>query len=139
MSDLNQVNGGPTASGVESANLALTMARSCREKDVRETAYLDALERFFDGFSEKAFQASANRYSAAMAQVAAAYPEDQGVLGSDPNRFNALLGAGRTAEALDERDVAANYYRTLLSGCPAANGPAVSALRHPRELIGGPT
>ena len=52
---------------------------------------------------------------------------------SDPNRFNGLLGAGRAAEELGERDVAAKYYRTLLANCAGADGSALSvALRHPR-------
>jgi tetratricopeptide (TPR) repeat protein len=61
--------------------------------------------------------------------------EYEGVLASDPNRFNALLGAGRAAEALGERDVAANYYRTLLANCGGANGNALEALRHPRTSL----
>jgi hypothetical protein len=42
-------------------------------------------------------------------QFAEALPQYQGVLASDPNWFNALLDAGRAAEALSEREVAANY------------------------------
>ena len=68
-------------------------------------------------------------------QFAEALHEYQGVLASDPNRFNALLAAGRAAEALRERDVAANYYRTLLANCTSANGKALQALRHPRTLV----
>jgi hypothetical protein len=47
-----------------------------------------------------------------------------------PNRFDALLAAGRAAGELGERDVAANYYRTLLANCTSANGKALEALRH---------
>jgi hypothetical protein len=61
--------------------------------------------------------------------------EYQGVLASDPNRFNALLAAGRAAEELGERDVAANYYRTLLAGCSGANGKALEALRRARMVV----
>jgi tetratricopeptide (TPR) repeat protein len=68
-------------------------------------------------------------------QFAEALHEYQGVLASDPNRFNALLAAGRAAEELGERDVAANYYRTLLANCSGANGSAVLALRHPRTVV----
>jgi tetratricopeptide (TPR) repeat protein len=68
-------------------------------------------------------------------QFAEALQQYQGVLESDPNRFNALLGAGRAAEGLGERDVAANYYRTLLSNCTAANGSALAALRHPQMVV----
>ena len=69
-------------------------------------------------------------------QFAEALHEYQGVLASDPNRFNALLGAGQAAEALSESDVAANYYRTLLANCSGANGKALEALRHARMVIG---
>lgn len=61
--------------------------------------------------------------------------EYQGVLASDPNRFNALLAAGRAAEELGERDVAANYYRTLLANCAGADGSALVELRHPRTVV----
>jgi tetratricopeptide (TPR) repeat protein len=61
--------------------------------------------------------------------------EYQRSLRSDPNRFNALLGAGRAAERLGERDVAANYYRTLVGNCAGANGKALEALRHPRTVV----
>jgi tetratricopeptide (TPR) repeat protein len=68
-------------------------------------------------------------------QFADALQQYQGVLASDPNRFNALLGAGRAAEGLDEREVAANYYRTLLANCRGANGSALAALRHPQTVV----
>jgi hypothetical protein len=68
-------------------------------------------------------------------QFAEALHQYQGVLASDPNRFNSLLGAGRAAESLSERDVAANYYRTLLENCAGADGSALVALRHPRTVI----
>jgi tetratricopeptide (TPR) repeat protein len=68
-------------------------------------------------------------------QFAEALHEYQGVLASDPNRFNALLAAGRAAEELGERDVAVNYYRTLLANCAGADGSALAALRHPRMMV----
>jgi tetratricopeptide (TPR) repeat protein len=68
-------------------------------------------------------------------QFAKALHEYQGVLASDPNRFNALLAAGRAAEELSERDVALNYYRSLLANCGAADGSALAVLRHPRTFI----
>lgn len=68
-------------------------------------------------------------------QFADALQQYQGVLASDPNRFNALLGAGRAAEALGERDTAANYYRSLLANCPRADGKALETLRHPRTVV----
>jgi tetratricopeptide (TPR) repeat protein len=61
--------------------------------------------------------------------------EYQRVLASDPNRFNALLASGRAAEELGERDVAANYYRTLLANCGGADGVALAALRHPQKVV----
>lgn len=64
-----------------------------------------------------------------------ALKEYQASLASDPNRFNGLLGAGRAAERLGDRDVAARYYRTLLANCTGANGKALEALRHPRTVV----
>ena len=64
-----------------------------------------------------------------------ALDEYQASLASDPNRFNGLLGAGRAAERLDKRDLAAKYYRTLLANCSGANGKALVALGHPRSVI----
>jgi hypothetical protein len=61
--------------------------------------------------------------------------EYQASLVSDPNRFNGLLGAGRAAEALSQRDLAAKYYRTLLANCSGADGEALEALRHPRMVV----
>ena len=68
-------------------------------------------------------------------QFAEALHDYQGVLASDPNRFNALLFAGRAAEELGERDVAGNYYRTLLANCASADGGASIALRHARTVV----
>ena len=64
-----------------------------------------------------------------------ALKEYQASLASDPNRFNGLLGAGRAAEALSQRDLAANYYRTLLANCSGADGEALEALRHARMVV----
>jgi tetratricopeptide (TPR) repeat protein len=61
--------------------------------------------------------------------------EYQGSLTSDPNRFNALLGAGLAAEGLGNRDVAAGYYQTLLANCTNADGKAFAALSHPRAVV----
>jgi tetratricopeptide (TPR) repeat protein len=76
MSDFNQVNGGPTPAGAAAANQALAKADVAREKSPREAAYIRALHSFFDGYDEKDFQIHAERYTDAMAQVAAAYPND---------------------------------------------------------------
>jgi hypothetical protein len=64
-----------------------------------------------------------------------ALKEYQASLASDPNRFNALLGAGRAAEQLGNRNDAAGYYRTLLANCSGANGKALVVLGHPRTVI----
>jgi hypothetical protein len=64
-----------------------------------------------------------------------ALKEYQASLVSDPNRFNGLLGAGRAAEGLGERDVAADYYRRLLANCTGASGSALMALRHPQTIV----
>ena len=64
-----------------------------------------------------------------------ALKEYQASLASDPNRFNELLGAGRAAEGLGKRDLAANYYGTLLANCSGADGSALEALRHPRTFV----
>jgi tetratricopeptide (TPR) repeat protein len=61
--------------------------------------------------------------------------EYQVSLTSDPNRFNALLGAGQAAEGLGNRDVAAGYYQTLLANCTNADGKALAALSHPRAVV----
>jgi tetratricopeptide (TPR) repeat protein len=76
MTVFNQVNGGPTAAGVATANQALAKADVAREKDPREAAYIRALHGFFDGYDEKDFQIHAERYAQAMAQVAEKYPDD---------------------------------------------------------------
>jgi hypothetical protein len=64
-----------------------------------------------------------------------ALKEYQASLASDPNRFNGLLGAGRAAEGVGQRDVAAGYYRTLLANCAGADGSALAALSHPRTVV----
>ena len=49
-------------------------------------------------------------------------------LRSDPNRFNALLGAARAAEQLKRPAVAARYYRQLAANSPNASGAARATL-----------
>ena len=61
--------------------------------------------------------------------------EYQASLASDPNRFNALLGAGQAAEGLGRRDIAVGYYQTLLANCTSANGKALVELSHPRAVV----
>jgi hypothetical protein len=67
-------------------------------------------------------------------KAAESLAEYQASLLSDPNRFNALLGAGRAAEQLGKRHLAAGYYRTLLSNCSGADGEALTALAHARMV-----
>ena len=45
-------------------------------------------------------------------------------LASDPNRFNALLGAARAAEKLGRTAVATKYYQQLATNLPHASGAA---------------
>jgi hypothetical protein len=61
--------------------------------------------------------------------------EYQASLLSDPNRFNALLGAAHAAERLGQRQLAAGYYRTLLANCAGANGNALAELRHAQAVV----
>jgi tetratricopeptide (TPR) repeat protein len=56
-------------------------------------------------------------------------------LKSDPNRFNALLGAGRAAEQAHRSPLAAQYYRALLANCPKASGAALAQLAHVRAVL----
>src|SRR5271166_1039484 len=74
MADLNEVNGGPTAGGAVLANIALAKADEAREKDTRESAYIRALHRFFDGYTEQGSDVHARQYTDAMAELAAEYP-----------------------------------------------------------------
>jgi tetratricopeptide (TPR) repeat protein len=54
---------------------------------------------------------------------------------SDPNRFNALLGAGRAAELSGQIALAARYYRALLANCGGASGAALRVLEHAQAII----
>jgi len=64
-----------------------------------------------------------------------ALEEYQRSLKTDPNRFNALLGAGRAAEQLKQHALAAGYYRTLLANCAGSTGPALEILEHVRKAV----
>jgi hypothetical protein len=64
-----------------------------------------------------------------------ALEEYQRSLHSDPNRFNALLGAGEAAERLGQRALARDYYRTLLANCTAADGAARKQLAHASAVV----
>jgi len=50
-------------------------------------------------------------------------------LRSDPNRFNALLGAAHAAEKLGRAEIATKYYRQLRANAPHASGAAQDLLR----------
>ncbi len=56
-------------------------------------------------------------------------------LKTDPNRFNALLGASEAAEQSGRRDSARDYYQQLIANCAGATGPAVQALEHAKLLV----
>lgn len=61
--------------------------------------------------------------------------EYQTSLTSDPNRFNALLGAAQAAEQIGERTLARQYYHTALTNSPKANGIARDRLEEYRALL----
>jgi tetratricopeptide (TPR) repeat protein len=50
-------------------------------------------------------------------------------LNTDPNRFNALAGAARAAEAIQKRNLARSYYQRLLDNCPAGDRSELQAAR----------
>jgi tetratricopeptide (TPR) repeat protein len=68
-------------------------------------------------------------------KFADALHEYQASLASDPNRFNALLGAGRAAEGLGDTKIATGYYSNLLANCVDANGKARIELEHARAVV----
>jgi tetratricopeptide (TPR) repeat protein len=76
IADFNQVNGGPSAGSLVWARIALAKADAAREKDPREAAYIQALHRFFDGYTEEDSDEHAKRYADSMEAVAARYPTD---------------------------------------------------------------
>jgi tetratricopeptide (TPR) repeat protein len=76
MANFNEVNGGPTTGGVVWAKLALKQADDGREKGPREAAYIHALHRYFDDYTEKNSDFQAEQYTDAMAVVAKTYPRD---------------------------------------------------------------
>jgi tetratricopeptide (TPR) repeat protein len=56
-------------------------------------------------------------------------------LQSDPNRFNALLGAAEAAEQAGRHKVAQRYFKILLANCPSASGPAMRKLDHAKAIF----
>jgi tetratricopeptide (TPR) repeat protein len=69
-------------------------------------------------------------------QTKEALAQYQQSLSSDPNRFNALLGAIDAAERLGWNDLAERYYRTLVANCRHADGSAVKELQHANQVLG---
>jgi tetratricopeptide (TPR) repeat protein len=61
--------------------------------------------------------------------------EYQRSLQSDPNRFNALLGAAEAAEKAGKYQVAQRYATALLINCPRASGSAVQKLDRLKMLL----
>ena len=108
MADFNEVNGGPTADGVIRANQALARADAAREKDPREAAYIRALHRFFDGYTEADSDAHATQYTDAMEEVATRYPNDMeaqvfyalALINSDPPDDVALINPKKAVAIL---------------------------------------
>ena len=108
MADFNQVNGGPSDAGVVAGNHALRMADKAREKDAREAAYIHALQLFFDGYTEKDFDARATRYTDAMEEVARHYSDDLeaqvfyalALINSDPRDDVALINPKKAVAIL---------------------------------------
>lgn len=60
-------------------------------------------------------------------------------LASDPNRFNALLGAIEAAKQSGQSRAVESYYRALRANCPHADGAAVKELEREnrKSLTGG--
>lgn len=59
-------------------------------------------------------------------------------LKSDPNRFNALYGAGRSAELSDQKTVAAMYYKQLLENCMQGKSSDRPELERARKFLDEP-
>lgn len=56
-------------------------------------------------------------------------------LKTDPNRFNGLYGAGRSAELGHQTGLAATYYKRLLENCNQGKNSNRPELQHARNLI----
>jgi tetratricopeptide (TPR) repeat protein len=65
-----------------------------------------------------------------------ALDEYQRSLKSDPNRFNALLGAAKAAEQVGDTKLAAEHYKKVLGNSPAGSGAAIGMLSHARSVAG---
>jgi tetratricopeptide (TPR) repeat protein len=76
MTGFPQINGWPDDAAVAAAGRALRAAQAASERTPREAAYIQALQRFYDGFTRNEALAHARRYADAMDALAAAYPGD---------------------------------------------------------------
>jgi tetratricopeptide (TPR) repeat protein len=65
---------------------------------------------------------------------AEALAEYQASLASDPNRFNALIGAGEAAQKLGRRALAARYHRILAADCAESDGAAHERVEKAKTL-----
>jgi tetratricopeptide (TPR) repeat protein len=124
MAEFTQLNGVPTDSGGAAIRQILAQADQAPEKTAREAAYIAALHRAFDDYRENDFLADSARYTQAMAQLAANYPDDLeakvffalALLNSDPpedvdlvNRKEAVAVLGPLLRAHPEHPGIAHY------------------------------
>jgi tetratricopeptide (TPR) repeat protein len=56
-------------------------------------------------------------------------------LKSDPNRFNGLYGAGRSADLTNQIALAATYYKQLLDNCDQGRGSDRPELQHAKKFV----
>jgi len=56
-------------------------------------------------------------------------------LKSDPNRFNGLYGAGRSAELTNQEALATTYYKQLLDNCDQGTISDRSELQHAKKFV----
>ena len=69
-------------------------------------------------------------------QPAAALAEFEQTARKEPNRFRAVYGAGRAAEAAGDRAKATQYYGDLVDMCRDADQPARPELTAARKFLG---
>jgi tetratricopeptide (TPR) repeat protein len=56
-------------------------------------------------------------------------------LKSDPNRFNGLYGAGRSAELANQKTLAGTYYKRLLDNCDLSTESDRPELQHAKRFV----
>ena len=64
-----------------------------------------------------------------------AFQQYQLSLKSDPNRFNGLYGAARSAQLTGKTDLAKEYYEQLLSNCDGGNASERPELHEARHFV----